>query len=353
MPPNGPYGPSGSSDLTTRARTAKRSAANISSRPIRFTNARMASFSPRSSRVTATVPLASASEPSPASRPVPSTRMAAVSVVPSMASGVLRAAIRYAATTRAEAPRSKEAEIAVWPKASSHPATPPMAPSRKKVRTPAKRAAGPVAWPDHSRSSPTAIPARAATARRIAASSWVGSGSMDPGLAGPRGHDGVEQWRRIESHRIGAGEPGVPGRRVTGGAGGRVVEIVGVHRNRDDLGGVHRRSDRLVQLHVVRQGRDPEPGRTAVFANVLPAGLVAEDQRAGAGSVQQAQSDAGISRVIDASLPFHQDDVGPRRRLKHQIFGGAGDEVRHHRVHRGPPALDEDAGLPGGHEPGV
>src|SRR5262245_11017524 len=43
---------------------------------------------------------------------------------------------------------------------------PPIPPRRKKVRTPAKRADGPVAWPDHSRSTPTAMPANAAMASR-------------------------------------------------------------------------------------------------------------------------------------------------------------------------------------------
>src|ERR1041385_368147 len=55
----------------------------------------------------------------------------------------------------------------------SHPDTPPMPPRRRKVLTPAKRAPGPVAWPDHSRSTPTAIPASPATARRAAVSSSV------------------------------------------------------------------------------------------------------------------------------------------------------------------------------------
>src|ERR1043166_2774681 len=55
----------------------------------------------------------------------------------------------------------------------SHPATPPMPPRRRKVRTPAKRAFGPLAWPDHSRSTPTAMPASPATARRAAVSSSV------------------------------------------------------------------------------------------------------------------------------------------------------------------------------------
>src|ERR1043166_2856164 len=55
----------------------------------------------------------------------------------------------------------------------SPPATPPMPPRRRKVRTPAKRAFGPLAWPDHSRSTPTAMPASPATARRGAGSSSV------------------------------------------------------------------------------------------------------------------------------------------------------------------------------------
>src|ERR1041385_4931112 len=55
----------------------------------------------------------------------------------------------------------------------SHPDTPPMPPRRRKVLTPAKRAPGPVAWPDHSRSTPTAMPASPATARRAAVSSSV------------------------------------------------------------------------------------------------------------------------------------------------------------------------------------
>src|ERR1041384_316878 len=48
-----------------------------------------------------------------------------------------------------------------------------MPPRRRKVLTPAKRAPGPVAWPDHSRSTPKAIPASPATARRAAVSSSV------------------------------------------------------------------------------------------------------------------------------------------------------------------------------------
>src|SRR5688572_27911503 len=175
-----------------------------------------------------------------------------------------------------------------------------MAPSRKKVRIPANRAAGPVAWPDHSRSSPTAIPARAATARRIAASSWVGSGSTDPSLAGPRGHDGVEQWRRIESHRIGAGEPGVPGRRITGHAGSRVVEVIGLHLDRDDFVSLHPGLDRLLQRHVVRQRRNPEPGGAAAFTTVLLAALMAEGQGAGSGAVQWRHVHPVIPRLIDA-----------------------------------------------------
>ena len=39
--------------------------------------------------------------------------------------------------------------------------------------------------------------------------------------------------------------------------------------------------------------------------------------------------------------------------LQHQPLRRAGDEVGHHRVHRDPPALDHDAGLPGRHEAGA
>ena len=57
--------------------------------------------------------------------------------------------------------------------------------------------------------------------------------------------------------------------------------------------------------------------------------------------------------MIDASLPFHQDDVGVPAPLQHQLLRGAGDEVGHHRVHRNPPALDHDSGLTRRHEAGA
>ena len=51
------------------------------------------------------------------------------------------------------------------PHAHSWPDKPDSAPRSANVRTPAKRAAGPDAWPDHWRSTPTAAPPSVATAR--------------------------------------------------------------------------------------------------------------------------------------------------------------------------------------------
>ena len=90
-----------------------------------------------------------------------------------------------------------------------------------------------------------------------------------------------------------------------------------------------------------------------IIADVLARGLVAQDQRIGAAAVQQAQGDAGIPRMNQAPLPFHEDDVGVLRRLEHQPFRRPGDEVGHHGVHGDPPAFDEDPGLPGGDEAGA
>ena len=57
-----------------------------------------------------------------------------------------------------------------------------------------------------------------------------------------RGHDGVDQRRGIEPHRVGARQPGLPGRLATA-AGGLIVKVVGVERDADHPGGVHRRAD--------------------------------------------------------------------------------------------------------------
>ena len=60
----------------------------------------------------------------------------------------------------------------------------------------------------------------------------------------------------------------------------------------------------------------------------------------------------GVTRVVDAPLPFHQDDVRILAALEHQPLCGAGDEVRHYRVHRDAPAFNHDPRLPGSNETG-
>ena len=82
------------------------------------------------------------------------------------------------------------------------------------------------------------------------------------------------------------------------------------------------------------------------------AALMAENQGIGTGAVQQPEGHGGVPGMVDASLPFHQHDVGILARLQHQPLGRAGDEVGDHGIHRDPPALDHDAGLTGGNESG-
>ena len=86
-------------------------------------------------------------------------------------------------------------------------------------------------------------------------------------------------------------------------------------------------------------------------AHVRAAGFMAQHQRIGLGAVQQAQRDAGIGRMEQRALAFDQVPAGilPRGR---DPFGGAGDEIRHHRIDRHAGAGDEDAGLAGGAEIG-
>jgi hypothetical protein len=55
--------------------------------------------------------------------------------------------------------------------------------------------------------------------------------------------------------------------------------------------------------------------------------------------------------VIDAALPFNQDDVGILRALQGDLLRRARDEVGDHRVHRDPPPLEHDPRLAGRHEP--
>src|SRR6185312_14462055 len=60
--------------------------------------------------------------------------------------------------------------------------------------------------------------------------------------------------------------------------------------------------------------------------------------------------DAGVPRVDERSLAFHQHDLGAFGRLHDEPFGGAGDEVGDDGVDGDAPSFDEDAGLAGAGE---
>ncbi len=139
----------------TTAITAKRAPAVISVSASRATMPCKRDFSTSTRLVTAVMPLASTRWFAPASKPAASTTRAATSVVPST---LRRLAATYAATIRAAAPPSSTAAATAYSWVHSQPAIPANPPSSVKVRTPAKRACGPLACPDHSRSIPTAAP---------------------------------------------------------------------------------------------------------------------------------------------------------------------------------------------------
>ena len=74
---------------------------------------------------------------------------------------------------------------------------------------------------------------------------------------------------------------------------------------------------------------------------------MADDERIRLRAVQQRQADAGEGRMEQRSLPLdHIPVVGIV--VRRQRFGGAGGEVRHHRVDGDAGAGDENAGLAGG-----
>src|SRR3954466_548243 len=78
------------------------------------------------------------------------------------------------ATAPANRTTAKLARLSV----TSQPARPAMPPSMVKVRTPPNRARGPLACPDHSRSTPMAAPPRAATTMRRSVDASVNGGSL-------------------------------------------------------------------------------------------------------------------------------------------------------------------------------
>src|SRR3954469_20225935 len=74
-------------------------------------------------------------------------------------------------------------------------------------------------------------------------------------LLAPASHR-VKQGSRVEPHRIRGGQASLPGSRLTGTAGSLVGHIIGVERDADHLGGMHRRSDSFVKPDVFAQRRN-------------------------------------------------------------------------------------------------
>src|SRR5688500_14726932 len=87
-----------------------------------------------------------------------------------------------------------------------------------------------------------------------------------------------------------------------------------------------------------------------IVADVIARRLVAEDERVGAGAVQQAERDAGVAGVNETALPLDEHDVVILRALDRDLLRRARDEVGHDGVHGDAPSFDEDPRLARGDE---
>src|SRR6266566_2344648 len=161
----------------------------------------------------------------------------------------------------------------------------------------------------------------------------------------------IDQRCRIKPHRVRRRQSRFLPRACNRLPRRALVHVVRVETDPDHLRRMYRLRRTLVDLDHLDIRWDLHPRLAAVIvADVIAGRLMTENQRVGTGAVQQAERDAGVSWVNQAALSFQEHDVVVLRALEDQLLRGAGDEVRYDRIHRDPPALDEDPGLPRRHE---
>src|SRR5215203_279280 len=131
------------------------------------------------------------------------------------------------------------------------------------------------------------------------------------------------------------------------------VQPLGVEANRDDGRRLDEGCDLLVEAGHAGWGRTGD-GSEDLLVRVAGA----QDQAVRARAVHEAERHSRVRRMSQGALAFDEDEVGRGLgRLKHQLFGGARDEIRDHGVDADAPPRDYYAGLSSwdelGGEPGL
>src|SRR5215212_1560344 len=119
------------------------------------------------------------------------------------------------------------------------------------------------------------------------------------------------------------------------------VQPLGVEANSDDGRRLDEGCDLLVEAGHAGWGRTGD-GSEDLLVRVAGA----QDQAVRARAVHEAERHSRVRRMSQRALAFDEDEVGRGLgRLKHQLFGGARDEIRDHGVDADAPPRDYYAGL--------
>src|SRR5690348_3440675 len=121
---------------------------------------------------------------------------------------------------------------------------------------------------------------------------------------------GVDEAAGAEAHRVVDRKAGLRLRLRDRRTRAVLVERARVQRDRDDARRPRRERRALVQLHELAERRDRvRPAADAL--DLLPPGLVTEDEPVRHAAVEEAERDARVDRVDERALALDPEDVSP------------------------------------------